>query len=165
MYNEPLTQTRIKTLIAKLEKGHQKTNELLSALTADGWHQPVFPQPHTWTFRDLLAHFVSSEERLLQIAQDVAQGGPGIGAGFDFDVFNVQEQQRLKDRTPHELITALDMSRQITLDWLLTLDESQLDRRGMHPVLGETTLEAMIAAIYAHQLLHMREVKPMLNQA
>jgi len=150
---------RVESLIAKLEKGGLKTQEILSSLPADQWSRNLYGGPPGWNVRDLLAHLVSAEPRLLQIAQDVAAGGPGAPPGFDLDAFNADEQKRLKDTSPGELLSALAKTRRVTLAWVRTLEDSQLDRRGRHPALGEVTTEVMITAIYGHQLLHMRDLK------
>jgi hypothetical protein len=150
---------RVQSLIAKLEKGVMKTEEILASLAAEQWSRILYDAPRAWTVRDLLAHLVSAEGRLLQIAQDVAAGGPGALPGFDLEAFNAEEQTRLADRSPEELLPALAKARQVTLEWVRTLEDSQLDRTGRHPALGEVTLETMITAIYGHQLLHMRDLK------
>lgn len=154
-----MTTARVESLLAKLEKGHRKTLEILAALNPEQWAQIVYEDPHVWRVRELLAHFVSSEEALLKVAQDVAAGGPGAPAGFDYDAFNAQEQERLKDHSPRELLTALDRARQATLAWVGTLDDDALDRVGRHPALGQVTLQTMILAIYGHQLMHMQDVR------
>lgn len=154
-----MTTARVESLRAKLEKGHRKTLEIFTALTPEQWAQVVYADPHVWRGRELLAHFVSSEEALLKVAQDVAAAGPGAPAGFDYDAFNVQEQERLKGQSPRELLTALDRARQASLAWVGTLDDNVLDRVGRHPALGEVTLETMILAIYGHQLMHMQDLR------
>jgi hypothetical protein len=158
-----MASERIESLIAKLEKGGIKTREILRSLAAQEWSRIIYDGPPAWNVRDLVAHLVSAEPRLLQIAQDVAVGGPGAPPGFDLDAFNAAEQERLKDTSPEELLSALANPRRVTLDWIRTLEDSQLDRRGRHPALGEITLEVMITAIYGHQLLHMRDLKARLG--
>jgi hypothetical protein len=150
---------RVDALIARLEKGLQKTTEIFTSLTDVQWRFSIYDEPTPWNMRDLLAHFVSSEEKLLLLAQDVAAGGEGAPTGFNFEAFNAEEQRRLITQSPQTLLTELNHARQETLAWLRTLDESQLDRVGRHPVLGEVPLETMITAIYGHQLLHMRDLK------
>jgi len=154
---------RVESLIAKLEKGHTKTQQILGPLAAEQWAAVVYEEPEVWDMRALLAHFVSAEERLLELAQDVVAGGPGVAEGFDFDAFNAEEQQRLKDQSPGELLAALASDRGATLQWVRTLDDEQLELIGTHPVLGDVTVEAMILAIYGHQLLHMRELQVLLR--
>jgi len=102
---------------------------------------------------------VSAEERLLELAKDVASGGEGAPVGFDYDAFNAEEQKRLKNKSPEELLRALDEARRATLEWVQNLEDGQLDRVGRHPALGEVSLEVMITAMYGHQLLHMRDVQ------
>ncbi len=150
---------RVESLVARLEKGHQKTQEILGVFAPDQWAITVYAEPYGWDVRDLLAHFVSAEGRLLELAQDVASGGAGAPEDFAFEVFNAEEQRRLKDPSPQGLLLALAKARQVTLEWVRTLDDSQLDRIGRHPVLGEVTLETIITAIYGHQLLHMRDLR------
>lgn len=150
---------RVEELIGKLEKGSRKTNEIIGKLMPEQWQRVVYDEPPAWTWRDLLAHFVSAEGRLLELAQDVAAGGAGAPEDFDFDAFNAEEQARLRDQTPQYLLHALNAARQTTLDWVRALNDAQLDRVGRHPVLGDVSLEAMLVAIYGHQLFHMREVQ------
>jgi uncharacterized damage-inducible protein DinB len=158
-----MASERVESLIAKLEKGGLKTREILGSLAAEQWSRILYDGPPGWNVRDLLAHLVSAEPRLLGIAQDVALGGPGAPPGFGLDAFNAAEQKRLKSTSPEELLAALAKTRQVTLDWVRHLEDSQLDRRGRHPALGEVTVEVMITAIYGHQLLHMRDLKARLG--
>lgn len=150
---------RLEEIIARLEKGARKTNEILGALTPEQWQRVVYDDPLVWTARDLLAHFVSAEASLLKLAQDFATGGAGLPEDFDYDAFNAQEQARLRDQSPQQLLSALNAARQETIAWARTLDDAQLDRIGTHPVLGEISLETMLISIYGHQLFHMREAQ------
>ena len=154
-----MVSPRVRALIDRLEKGAQKTNEVSGKLTPDQWEQIVFADPEPWTWRDLLAHFVSAEEHLLELAQNVAAGGAGSSEGFDFDAFNAAERTRLIDYPPARLLALLELARQETLDWVATLDDARLDFVGRHPALGSVSVETMVTAIYGHQLLHMREVQ------
>jgi len=154
---------RVEALVARLEKGGRKSHQILSRLSPEEWDTIVYAEPYGWTMRDLLAHFVSAEERLLALAQNVAAGGPGAPEGFDIDAFNAEEHRRLAAQPPLNLLAALGEARQRTLDWVSTLHEAQLDRMGRHPALGLISLEAMITAIYGHQLLHMRDLQARLG--
>jgi DinB superfamily len=147
---------RVQSLIAKLEKGLTKTEEILRSLAPHQWSQVLYAVPSVWNSRDILAHLVSAEERLLEMAQDVAAGGEGAPPGFRF-----RRLQCGGAKAAHGTISRGTpvSARQVTLDWVRTLNDSQLDRLGRHPVLGEITLEAMITAIDGHQLLHVRDLK------
>lgn len=158
-----MAEARIDALIARLEKGRSKTQATLAGLSPEQWQIILYPDP-PWTVHDLLAHLLSAEERLLELAQDVAAGGPGAPEGFDFDAFNAEETARLAGQPAEALLTALDAARGRTVDWVRTLSDGQLDLLGRHPALGQITVETMITAIYGHQLLHMRDLAEQLRR-
>ncbi|HLC34350.1 MAG TPA: maleylpyruvate isomerase N-terminal domain-containing protein [Anaerolineales bacterium] len=148
---------RVSEITARLEKGMLKTKEKFGSLSAEGWGAPVYDGPPRWTARDLAAHFYSAEVHLLLMARDVAAGGPGVPEGFDYDSFNAQEQQRLAEMAPQEVLASLAEARAATIEFARSLSEEQLDLVGRHPALGPVSLEVMLVAIYGHQLMHMRE--------
>ena len=97
-----MVEPRADALAARLEKGRNKTFEIFDALKPEQWQQTLYTDP-TWQVRQLMAHFVSSEDQLFALAQDVAAGGPGAPPGFDYDGFNASEQSRLEGVTLPEL--------------------------------------------------------------
>jgi hypothetical protein len=153
---------RVDELVARLRKGASKTAESLGSLSDAQWQMALYAGPPVWTVRDVLAHFLSAEEMLLRLAQDVAADGPGAPEGFDYDAFNASEQARLANGAPGELLARLATAREATIAWVTGLDEAALDRVGHHPALGEITVEAQLNAIYGHQLLHMRDLQRLL---
>ncbi|MFN8475179.1 MAG: DinB family protein [Anaerolineae bacterium] len=156
---------RVDTLVAKLEKGGQRTREILGGLSPQEWDLVVYNDPDPWTIRDVLAHFVSSEEYLRAMAQDVVDGGKGAPEMLDLNAVNAAEQERLEERPSAELLADLVAERERTLAWVRTLDDSALDLEGRHPALGYANVEGFINAIYGHHILHMREVQPVLAAA
>jgi hypothetical protein len=145
-----------------LEKGRQKTFEILNALTPEQWVRPLYPEP-LWQVRHLLAHFVSAERQLLALAQDVARGGPGSPLDFDIDRYNADEQARLAGQSTNDLLSQLDQARCQTIEWVTGLGADELDKIGRHPALGEVNVETMLSAIYGHQLIHMRDLSKLLG--
>ena len=152
-----MSQPRLDGLIVKLEKGHQKNREFFDNLTPEQWQLPVYSEPD-WNAHNLLLHFVSAEQHLLELSQNVAKNGTGAPEGFDINRFNAQEQNRLQGQSTQALLDALDQSRRRTIDWARTLVDEQLDKKGRHPALGEISVEAILTAIYGHQILHMRDL-------
>jgi hypothetical protein len=150
--------TRIEELVARLRRGLKKTEATFSSIDLGQWDAVLYEEPYPWTVRDLLAHFVSAEEGLLRLAQDIAAGGPGVPDGFDYDAFNAAEQRRLTNLPPDRLLDELAAARQRTIRWVAGLSEVDLERAGRHPALGVITLENFVNAIYGHQLLHVRDL-------
>ncbi len=149
---------RIDQLLDRLRKGIEKTTSIFGSISPAQWETVLYEKPYPWTVRDLLAHFVSAEEGLLRLAQDIAAGGPGAPEGFDYNAYNAAEQERLAGLPPERLLADLAAARQRTIEWVQSLQETDLDRKGRHPALGEIDLETFINAIYGHQLLHMRDL-------
>lgn len=148
----------IDKLVGRLRRGIGKTEEILGRLDSAQWEMVLYEEPYPWTIRDLLAHFVSTEEGLLRLGRDITESGPGAPDDFDYDDFNAAEQERLAGVPPKQLLSALRAARQETIAWVQQLDEQDLDRVGRHPGLGKITLETFINAIYGHQLMHMRDL-------
>ena len=155
-----MKRKRIEKLIARLERGLNKSNEILDALDHDGWKEPVEGESDGWTVKDLVAHFIVSEEHLLMIAKDIAAGGGGAPEDIDIDAFNEDQLARQPDRTPDELRVLLGNVRETTITWAVEQDDEALDRVGWHPTLGDSSVETILFSIYGHQLLHMRELTP-----
>ena len=153
-----MKRKRIEKLITRLERGFNKSNEILDALDHDGWQEPVEGETDGWTGKDLVAHFIVSEEHLLMIAKDIAAGGEGVSEDIDIDAFNEDQLARQPDRTPGELQAFLRDVRATTIAWVAEQDDETLDRIGRHPTLGDSSVETIIFSIYGHQLLHMREL-------
>lgn len=153
-----MDEARAAELVAKLEKGISKTQEILRSLGPDQWQRIIFEEPYVWSIKDLVAHLVSAEDRLLLMAKDIAGGGEGAPTDFDFGRFNQSELERLGDFSTRELLVMLSSVRQDTLEWVRSLGEGQFDMEGRHPALGPVDLGTMISSIYGHQLIHMREI-------
>ena len=153
---------RVDDLVARLTKGAGKTTQILGGLRDDQWQMVLYTEPLAWTVRDLAAHFLSAEVALLRVMQDVASGGPGAPEDFNYDDFNSDEQTRLAGLPPRRLLADLVEARAATIAWVSNLNDSDLDRYGRHPALGDITLESFINAIYGHQLMHMRDLQRLL---
>ena len=155
---------RIEKLLIRLQKGITRSREIFESLDSATWEAVVYETPYPWTVRDLLAHFLSAEEGLLRLAQDVVAGGEGAPAGFDYQAFNASEQGRLAHLSRDQLLNELIVARQRTLLWVEGLEEGVLDRTGRHPALGEITVGTFIDAMYGHQLMHIRDLKQVLDR-
>ncbi len=151
---------RVETLVEKLTRGISKSLEVFRSVEPDQWEQPIFDDPESWDLKDLVAHFIYSEEHVLSIAQDIAFGGEGSPEDIDIDAFNENGIEKLRHRSVDELLDILTDVRKASIAWVREIDELELDRVGRHPVLGASSVETIINSIYGHQLLHMREIAP-----
>jgi hypothetical protein len=141
---------------ALLERTPRVVHELVAGLpeswlvardTADGW-----------TARDVIGHLISAElDDWIPRAERILNDGTSVP--FDpFDRFAHVERDR--DATLHSLIDRFADLRAQTMARMRELvpDESDLDRVGMHPELGEVTLRQLIATWTVHDLDHVAQI-------
>ena len=158
-----MTGDRKPTLLKKLERGLTKSIQFLESLEPDQWDAPTSDDAEAWSVRQVLWHFIYSEGYLLRIAQDIAGGGPGVSDITEIDRFNQQEMDKIPALSNGELLESLAENRRKSIEWVSTLTDTALDLEGGHPVMGPSNVETLIFSIYAHQLLHMREIVPFLK--
>ncbi|MBK7375739.1 MAG: DinB family protein [Ferruginibacter sp.] len=65
-----------------------------------------------------------------------------------------------KGKTMQQLLDEFAILRKENMNWFrsLNLTEADMDRKGMHPVLGEVTLRNLLATWVAHDLTHLAQI-------
>lgn len=65
-----------------------------------------------------------------------------------------------KGKTLEQLLATFEFLRRENLNWLKTvsLNETDLEKKGIHPVLGEVTLKNLLATWVVHDLTHIAQV-------
>ena len=150
-------------LAEKLRSEGDKIFSIFSALTDEEWDQQVYTEGATWTIRNVLAHFVTSERGLLKLFEQIRQGGAGAAADFSIDRYNAAMQERTKAAAPQELLEQYKEIRAKVITWVSGLKESELEITGRHPFLGQTVIREMIKMLYIHNLTHYRDMKKALK--
>ena len=138
----------------------RRTPDLLRALLVglpDEWTETTDVPENGWRPRDVVGHLITGEltdwiERTKRILEH------GMAVPFDrFDRF--AHEERDTDATFYELVqrfATLRAENLARLDELAT--DGDLDRRGMHPSLGEVTLRELIATWAVHDLDHVSQI-------
>ncbi len=110
-----------------------------------------------WRPRDVVGHLITAElddwiVRTKRILED--------GTEKPFEPFNrFAHQGRDDDQTLDDLVDRFAMLRAENLRTLNELvGEDDLDRRGMHPALGEVTLRELLATWAVHDLDHIAQI-------
>jgi hypothetical protein len=155
--------TEIVELAEKLKFEGEKFIRIFSELTDDQWQAEVYTEGTTWTVRNVLSHFVTSERGLVKLFEQIRQGGGGVTDDFSIDRFNASQQDKTKDLSVAELLEKYKSIRAETITWVSGLKETDLELIGRHPFLGETTLREMIKMLYLHNQIHYRDLKKVLK--
>jgi hypothetical protein len=155
--------SEVATLAEKLKSEGEKFVTIFSGFSDEQWQKEVYTEGSTWTIRNILAHFVTSERGLLKLFERIRQGGEGSPDDFSLDRYNAAMQERTKAVTPHELLEQYKIIRSEAVAWIAGLSEDDLEKQGRHPFLGMTTIREMIKMLYIHNLNHYRDVKKALK--
>jgi hypothetical protein len=150
-------------LAEKLRAEGERFVKFFSGLTDEQWNTEVYAEGEQWTLCNVLAHFVTSERGLVKLFETIRQGGPGSADDFVIDRYNAAQQVKTKDLTAAVLLEQYQEVRAGSIAWVSNLKEEELEIRGRHPFLGETSIREMIKMLYLHNQTHYRDVKKTLK--
>lgn len=143
--------------IALLERTPRSVQALLAGLP-DGW----VATPDTadgWKPRDVVGHLISAElaNWIPRIELIMAAGTAQAFDGFD----RFAHVDRDAGVSLDSLVERFAALRAQNLDRLreLVTSEADLDKRGLHPELGEVTLRQLLAAWTVHDLDHIQQIQ------
>ncbi len=155
--------SEVNELAEKLRSEGDRFVSIFTGLTDDQWQKEVYTEGATWTIRNVLTHFVTSERGLLKLFENIRQGGAGASNDFSIDRYNAAMQARTQELTARELLEQYKSIRAETIVWTSGLSESDLEKQGRHPFLGVTTIREMVKMLYIHNLTHYRDMKKALK--
>ena len=155
--------SEINELADKLKSEGEKFYKLFADLTDEQWQTEVYTEDQTWTIRNVLAHFVTSERGLVRLFERIRAGGEGSPDDFSIDRYNARQQEKTQNLSPQELLEQYKAVRADSVAWTLSLEEADLELEGRHPFLEMTTLREMIKMLYLHNIIHYRDMKKALK--
>jgi len=150
-------------LAEKLKSEGEKFYSFFGGLTDEQWKTEVYTEGTTWTLRNVLSHFATSERGLVKLFEGIRQGGTGVTDDFSIDRYNASQQEKTNDLSPQELLELYKSIRAETVKWVLTLNEADLQKTGRHPFLGQTNMLEMVKMLYLHNQIHYRDVRKVLK--
>src|SRR5688572_6291992 len=155
--------SEITDLAEKLRSEGEKFAGIFASLTNEQWQTKVYTEDTTWTVRNVLAHFVTSERGLLKLFEQIRQGGAGSSDDFSIDRYNDAQQQKTKELNTAELLQQYKSVRTDSIAWVSNLKDEELEIKGRHPFLGESIIREMIKMLYVHNQIHYRDMKKTLK--
>ena len=139
----------------------RRTPELLRTLLAgvpETWTDTTDVPGDGWRPKDVVGHLITGEltdwiERTERILEH--------GTSLPFEKFDrFAHAERDTDASLDELVERFAILRAENLARLaeLVTDEADLDRRGLHPTLGEVTLRELLSTWAVHDLDHVSQI-------
>lgn len=114
--------------------------------------------PETFSPYDVLGHLIHAEKTDWVVR---AKHVLALGATQPFDPFDrFAHYEASKGKSLQHLLGEFETLRRENIDWLesLNLSEADLEKKGVHPALGEVTLRNLLATWVVHDLSHIAQV-------
>ena len=114
--------------------------------------------PETFSPYDVVGHLVHGEKTDWAIRiRRILEHGTALPF-IPYDRFAQFEESKGKNLL--QLLDEFEQLRNENLDWLksLELKETDFDKKGMHPSLGEVTLRNLLATWVVHDLTHIAQI-------
>jgi hypothetical protein len=150
-------------LADRLKEEGEKAVAYFSSLTDEQWSTEVYTESDTWTIRNVLAHFVTSERGLHKLFKSIRKGGLGASEDFSIDRYNARQQEKTQGLTPQELLEQFIDVRSDLARWVSKLSQEDLAIVGRHPYMGQVQLGEMIKMIYLHNQFHFRDFRKLVE--
>ncbi len=150
-------------LAEKLKAEGEKFYSLFAGLVDDQWTAEVYTEGETWTIRNVLSHFVTSERGLVKLFERIRTTGEGSSDDFSIDRYNEAQQRKTEKLTPQELLEQYREVRDTSVAWVAGLTVEELEITGRHPFLGMTKIRDMIKMLYIHNQNHYRDMRKVIK--
>ena len=150
-------------IIEELETSAQETIAFYKSLSSQQLNTQVYRSEVSWNVRQVLAHFVTIEQSMQWLFNDILNGGPGSPEDFDVQRFNRSQPQKLDGLSLEQLIEKFEAVRLQTIQIVEGMTDSDLDRRGRHAFHGPGKLERFIRWAYEHARLHEDDMREALK--
>lgn len=146
-------------LIKKLISDGDLIVNIFNSLSIADWTLTVYDGENNWQVRDILAHFITSEQSFIVLFDGIRFDGIGVNEDFSIDAFNNAQVLQMKQATTDDLINIFKKTREATVNWLFQIPEDDLIKVGKHPALGETMIINMIRMISIHNQMHLKDLQ------
>ena len=146
-------------LADKLTQEGERSLAFFRALPAEMWHKQIYSEGAAWTTRDIFEHLATSEHGMKRLCEQIIATGVGAAEDFDIDTHNKSRTGRFAHLSLEDLTQMVVDTRARTITYARTLDDAQLEKRGRHPAMGDSSIEGILKIMYLHNTLHISDIK------
>lgn len=150
-------------LAEKLTREGERSLAFFQALPPDAWNKQIYSEGAAWTTRDIFEHLSTAEHGMKRLCEQIIETGLGAPEDFDVDAHNKSRTGRFANLSLEELTKLYVDTRARTVAYARTLDDTQLQKRGRHPAMGDSSVEGILKMIYLHNTLHIGDIKKALG--
>ena len=146
-------------IVSELENSLQASITFYRSLKPQELDFKVYQDGESWTVIQVLAHLITIEKSMQGLFNNILSGGPGAPRDFDLERFNRSQPRKLFQFDLAELLRQFQLVREATISIVRNMDESDLDREGLHAFHGHGKLERFVRWAYEHQRIHENDIR------
>lgn len=124
----------------------------------DRGDEQLYSDGAQWTLRDLAIHLMVADKGHNRMLMTIAQGEELIPEDYDLERFNKRSVEKNAQITLEQARAALAASRAELLEWLNTIDDATLDKRGRHASLQIMSLSQIMDLMAHHERGHADDI-------
>ncbi|MHA2102933.1 MAG: DinB family protein [Candidatus Hodarchaeales archaeon] len=148
----------------KLSRIRNDFLELIGNLSIEEQNQRISPKEESWTILDTVKHLYEAEDGMTRLMTGILGGSEGVPQDFDLNRWNRRIVEKMTEKTLEMMLSGLKDSRQRLLDFLMTLEEPDFERKGRHGTLKVMTIEEILNLIGDHEKNHLDKIKDALQR-
>lgn len=112
-----------------------------------------------WSVHDTLAHLATNQVLMVDLLADIVAGTRGALADtFDNQQFNDEQVAHGREQNLDAVRADLDAGYARLVAVLESVTLETVNRRGVHPAVGESNVKEFLLGMYAHHEMHTRDV-------
>lgn len=151
-----MSESRIEALKSDLRSSAERVETVVARLDERSIVNST--ENPTWSVRDIVAHLVASEPAMVANARGFITGSGGVRPDFRLHEWNERQVAKRAGMNGQELMAELRKNRQATIEFLESVSEEDLDRRGRHADLTEMSVEELMRTLMSHEQTHVAEI-------
>jgi hypothetical protein len=133
---------------------HATTNDLVAEVWALGSRATIRPAEGEWCANEVLGHLIEADRRGFagRIRTVLAEDRPTF---VKWDQPGVAQERRDNERDPNELVQEFLAARETDLAFMAQIDPALLGRVGIHPSVGELSVNDLLHEWVHHDREHL----------
>src|SRR5437763_6180620 len=154
---------RMDDILKQLDQTRHTLRSVLDHLQIDDWAKTIQDEDQQWTVRQIVSHLVDAQRGMTGQISKISMGEDVIPPDFDLNRWNRRAVEKQADKTPQDLIAALEDGRIALKQVVNGLTDDQLHKRGRHSSLTIMSVEEIVRLIGTHEAAHARIIADQLG--
>ncbi|MGB1287655.1 MAG: DinB family protein [Aggregatilineales bacterium] len=155
---------RIQRHINEITAAREELFAVLEQVGERGDEQ-LYSDGAAWTIRQLAIHLLMADKGHNGMLMTIAAGKELIPEDYDLERYNKRSVEKNANMSMANIITALKASRAELLDWLNSINDATLDKRGRHATLRVLSLSEILDIVAWHDGTHGKDIQAHLESA